>query len=80
MEIIEEMAQSDLELEGFITSIKPKYERISCKFLVHVSSQFDVEGHMAGSRITAWVDRNFHTFLSKFFPPHFILRISTALH
>lgn len=31
------------------------------KFLVHFSSQFDVDGCNAGSFITAWVDRYFHT-------------------
>lgn len=35
------------------------------KFLVHFSSQFDVEGCNAGSTITAWVDRNFHTLEEK---------------
>ncbi|XP_031331731.1 uncharacterized protein LOC116162270 [Photinus pyralis] len=56
---------SDHELDKFIINLKPRYERTNCKFLVHLSSEFDVDGHQAGSRITAWVDRNFHTLEEK---------------
>lgn len=31
------------------------------KLLVHVASQFDVDGVNAGSNITSWVDRNMHS-------------------
>nr|CAI5856961.1 unnamed protein product [Callosobruchus analis] len=37
----------------------------SKKFIVHLSSQFDVDGQNSGSRITAWCDRNFHTLEEK---------------
>lgn len=56
-----EKSLSDHELDRFIVNLKPHYEKINCKFLVHLSSEFDVDGHQAGSRITAWVDRNLHT-------------------
>ncbi|KAJ8956315.1 hypothetical protein NQ318_015053 [Aromia moschata] len=35
------------------------------KFVVHMSSQFDVGGYDGGSRITAWVDRYLHTLEEK---------------
>ncbi|KAK4877793.1 hypothetical protein RN001_010299 [Aquatica leii] len=56
---------SQQELDKFIVRIKPQYERSNCKFLVHLSSEFDVEGNQAGSTITAWVDRNLHTLEEK---------------
>lgn len=31
------------------------------KFVVHLSSDFDVDGENAGSRIISWVDKGFHT-------------------
>ncbi|KAF2904558.1 hypothetical protein ILUMI_01605 [Ignelater luminosus] len=58
-------SESEKEIQDFIATLKPCYERLSCKFLVHLSSQFDVDGHNGGSRITAWVDRNLHTLEEK---------------
>ncbi|CAH1982201.1 unnamed protein product [Acanthoscelides obtectus] len=37
----------------------------SKKFIVHLSSQFDIDGQNSGSRVTAWCDRNFHTLEEK---------------
>ncbi|KAF5292643.1 hypothetical protein FQR65_LT11195 [Abscondita terminalis] len=56
---------SQQELDRFVVCLKPRYERNNCKFLVHLSSQFVVDGKQAGSRITTWVDRNFHTLEEK---------------
>ncbi|KAF5291752.1 hypothetical protein FQA39_LY14240 [Lamprigera yunnana] len=56
---------SEEDLDKFMVCIKPNYERKNCKFLVHVSSKFDVNGYQAGSLITSWVDRNLHTLEEK---------------
>ncbi|GJQ85394.1 hypothetical protein Trydic_g10168 [Trypoxylus dichotomus] len=48
--------ETDLE-----DSLHVQAERCIGKFLVHLSSQFDFNGYNAGSTITTWVDRNFHT-------------------
>lgn len=40
---------------------KVAQEVITPKFLVHVSSQFNVDDAGAGSTITSWVDRKLHT-------------------
>lgn len=48
-----------------VNKLKAEFEISYVKFLVHVSTQFDMRGHNSGSRITAWVDRNFHTLEEK---------------
>ncbi|XP_060533875.1 uncharacterized protein LOC132706524 isoform X2 [Cylas formicarius] len=36
-------------------------DHASYKLVVHLSSEFEIEGKNAGSRIVSWVDRNLHT-------------------
>lgn len=50
---------ADLEEYKKMLQIEMRKERY--KFLVHLSSQLDCDGHNGGSRITTWVDRNMHT-------------------
>lgn len=60
---VEKEVQKKLKLyEDFL---KNKMRNNVQKFLVHFSSQFDLEGCNAGSTITAWVDRNLHTLEEK---------------
>ncbi|KAK9887594.1 hypothetical protein WA026_023477 [Henosepilachna vigintioctopunctata] len=53
------------DLEEYTKFIEEEMKREYRKFLVHLSCQFDVDGNNAGSRITAWVDRNLHTLEEK---------------
>lgn len=68
--------QSVVDLEQLDVQIKEKLEEYEQflknetlanikKFVVHVSSQFDVEGRNAGSNIISWIDRQFHTLEEK---------------
>ncbi|KAJ8982229.1 hypothetical protein NQ317_013531 [Molorchus minor] len=60
---LEERLQEKLaEYEQFLRNAMKQNVR---KFVVHVSSHFDINGFNAGSRITAWVDRYFHTLEEK---------------
>ncbi|KAG5873451.1 hypothetical protein JTB14_007218 [Gonioctena quinquepunctata] len=52
------------DLKAYEYFLKNEMKQNVKKFVVHLSSQFDI-GSNAGSRITAWVDRNFHTLEEK---------------
>lgn len=56
---------SNIELLEYMKHLKNEMKREHCKFLVHLSSQFDYYGKNAGSRITTWLDKNFHTLEEK---------------
>ncbi|CAH1118464.1 unnamed protein product [Phaedon cochleariae] len=67
----EELRRTLLDYESFLRNETKANVK---KFAVHLSSQFSIEGGgkqvkvadgNAGSRITAWVDRNFHTLEEK---------------
>ncbi|XP_018576523.1 ciliogenesis-associated TTC17-interacting protein [Anoplophora glabripennis] len=53
------------KLKEYENFLKEEMRNNVKKFLVHFSSQFDVEGCNAGSNITAWVDRYLHTLEEK---------------
>lgn len=53
------------ETVKYLEEAAERVKRKNTKFLVHLSSQFDCDGKNAGSRMTSWVDRNFHTLEEK---------------
>ncbi|XP_050502658.1 ciliogenesis-associated TTC17-interacting protein-like [Diabrotica virgifera virgifera] len=60
-EVEEQLRKTLIEYEK---SLKEEMMANATKFTVHVSSQFN-SGFNGGSRITAWVNRNFHTLEEK---------------
>ncbi|XP_045466787.1 ciliogenesis-associated TTC17-interacting protein [Harmonia axyridis] len=62
-EDVENEAKKDLEeYSKFLEEEMKKYHK---KFLIHLSTQFNVDGKNAGSRLTAWADKNLHTLEEK---------------
>lgn len=53
------------KLQEYEEFLKQEMSNNVKKFLIHFSSSFDVKDHNAGSTITAWVDRYFHTLEEK---------------
>lgn len=53
------------ELENYEKSLKNQMQLNCRKFVVQLSCQFEVNGQNAGSSLTSWVDRNFHTLEEK---------------
>lgn len=49
------------KLRNYETFLKKQMQYNCKKFVVHLSCQFEVDGVNAGSSLTSWVDRNFHT-------------------
>lgn len=48
-------------LKKYEDFLQKQAEEVPKKFVVHLSSDFDVDGENAGSRIISWVDKGFHT-------------------
>ncbi|KAL3270999.1 hypothetical protein HHI36_021500 [Cryptolaemus montrouzieri] len=59
--IVEANEQISKDLDEYTKFLQQEMKKEHKKFLVHFSSQFNVDGRNAGSRITSWVDRNLHT-------------------
>ncbi|KAF7274363.1 hypothetical protein GWI33_012981 [Rhynchophorus ferrugineus] len=54
--------QSEEEkLRKYESFLEEQILNVTPKFVVHLSSEFDVDGKNAGSRIVSWVDQQFHT-------------------
>lgn len=53
------------DLRRYEKSLKNQMQRNCKKFVVHLSSEFEITGQNAGSSLTSWVDRNFHTIEEK---------------
>lgn len=49
------------KLDSYKNVLNNQMQRNCKKFIVHLSSQFEVNGSKAGSKLISWVDRNFHT-------------------
>ncbi|XP_025830962.1 ciliogenesis-associated TTC17-interacting protein-like [Agrilus planipennis] len=60
-----EPTPSQLRLLEYELGIGNSMQRTQCKFLIHQSSQFYVNDMNAGSLLTSWVDKNFHTLEEK---------------
>lgn len=52
-------------MEKFDEYLQEQKLKSPLKFVVHFSSEFDVDGQNAGSRVISWVDKNFHTLEEK---------------
>lgn len=67
LDIVSQITEGDedADLKKFTEEVKQKLQRSFTKFLVHVSSQLDVDGKNGGSKISSWVDRNLHTLEEK---------------
>lgn len=53
------------DIEEYMKFLSEEMKKHHKKFLVHLSTQFDVDGKNAGSRITSWVDKDLHTLEEK---------------
>ncbi|CAG9772739.1 unnamed protein product [Ceutorhynchus assimilis] len=51
----------EIELQRYKEFLEDRIRQAPHKFVVHLSSEFDVDGENAGSRIISWVDKDFHT-------------------
>ncbi|XP_044763028.1 ciliogenesis-associated TTC17-interacting protein [Coccinella septempunctata] len=61
----ESKEQTRKDLEEYAKFLDEEMRKHQKKFLVHMSTQFNVDGKNAGSRLTSWVDRNLHTLEEK---------------
>lgn len=51
----------EYKLKNYEDFLNNQMKKNCKKFVVHLSSQFEVDGRNAGSSLTSWIDRNFHT-------------------
>ncbi|KAL1502553.1 hypothetical protein ABEB36_007678 [Hypothenemus hampei] len=57
----EENETQEKKLQKYKEFLYDEANRVPEKFVVHLSSEFNVDGQNAGSRIISWVDKKFHT-------------------
>lgn len=52
-------------LQKYESFLEEEKQTVLRKFVIHMSSQFDVDGCNAGSRLVTWVDQQLHTFVNE---------------